>query len=65
MAFWFGDTASSTALLGVGTSARTSRAVAAVSEPRSPTYTAKRAFAARDPYFSASSSRTRSLTGNG
>ena len=39
--------------------------VAAVSAPRSPTYTAKRAFAARDPYFNASSSRTRSLTANG
>ena len=65
IARWSGETASSTALSGVGTSARISRAVAAVSSPRPPTYTAKRALAARDPYFSASSRVTRSMVGNG
>ena len=49
MAFWFGETARSTALSGVGTDARISRAVAAVSAPRSPRYTAKRALAAARP----------------
>ena len=65
IARWFGETASSTALSGVGTFARMSLAAAAVSSPSSPRYTAKRALAAREPYFRASSRTTRSSTGNG
>ena len=65
MAFWSGDIASSTALFGVGTVASTSRAAAAVSAPRSPTYTAKRAFAGRESVLQRVVDPHQILTANG
>ena len=66
MAFWFGDTASSTALFGVGTFGKDlargrGGVVAEVAEVHREAGLGLR----REPYFSASSRRTRSSTGNG